>query len=81
MSDKDLGGPAFPKWIDGNRPISAKSQDAGMTLLDYFAAACIHSQFDMAVAAHEMDDEIPILETAARGAYALADAMLKERAK
>ena len=80
MSDKDDGGAAFPKWVDGNRPISAKTQDAGMSLRDYFAAAAL--QGSLACQSSEMGYYARGEEwQAAQSAYAFADAMLRERSK
>jgi hypothetical protein len=77
--DSRDGGPAFPiqsrgKWIDVK---TGKESDAffkGMTLRDYFAAKAMHSL---------MSDEngFGTDEDVAMSAYAIADAMLKEREK
>ena len=70
MSDTNTGGPAFPVGSGDMR------DPTGMTLRDYFAAKAMQvlttklaSTGDM----HVFDDAV------AESAYAMADAMLKER--
>lgn len=67
MSTPNDGGPAFPSdYIPGT------ATTPGMSLRDYFAASglsCILLNQQLAWKAHEI----------ARGAYDLADAMLKAR--
>ena len=59
----ETGGPAFPRQPGG---------DTGMTLRDYFAAAALTG-----IIAKGEDEMYPGFR--ASEAYALADAMLKER--
>lgn len=78
MSNKD-GGPAYPVLIevtevDGCRSIT-RGED-GMSLLDYFAAAALTGLIASNDGeAGDRTEEIPGY------AYAIADAMLKERDK
>lgn len=79
---KDTGGPAFPVVHD--IPASdgfdrAISVDAGMTLLDYFAAKVL--QGFAANPANAIHDGVQNYRQAAIDAYALADFMLRVRAK
>ena len=61
---KDTGGPAFPH--------SRLGSDAdGMTLRDYFAAKAMQAHLNGSYGAHKIG--------VAEWAYAMADAMLKER--
>jgi hypothetical protein len=70
---KDAGGPAFPTGT-GVTPYNP-----GMTLRDYFAAKAMQSLFAGAIAdAFTLDQDINC-DMAARIAYTMADAMLKER--
>lgn len=78
MSAKDDGGPAFPKWLDSRRPISAESQDAGMSMRDYFATAALQGL--LSGAAFSAPNQIDSF-SAATQAYEISDAMIKERAK
>jgi len=67
MSTSSDGGPAFPIFSD-------YAQAPGMTLRDYFAAAALEGMLA------DESRAFPCHEYAA-DAYALADAMLKQRAK
>lgn len=57
----------------------------GMTLRDYFAAKAVQgilvSEFEMYSIEHKYSDGTPVGERWAQQAYAMADAMLAERAK
>lgn len=64
MTEKSTGGPAFPC------PLALT--DKGMTLRDYFAAQAMQAILSVRLP----EDE---LGTAARYAYAVADAMLEAR--
>ena len=95
--EKIDGGPAFPcdtgaevkyeKTEGGMREIGtyfAPKQVPGMSLRDYFAAAALQgflahygNDFPFSVAGNTQDDD----EIAASMSYAVADAMLAERAK
>ncbi len=74
MSDKDTGGPAFPRpfSVDDVDPDISYPAHTGMTLRDYFAAKAM--QADMTDGIHEND----FAWSAAR-AYKMADAMLEAR--
>ena len=65
------GGPAFPRagkeW--GNQAWTEAMAEDGMTLRDYFAAKAMQGLMDAAMPMPEIAD----------AAYAMADAMLKER--
>lgn len=84
MSSKDNGGPAFGH---GDR---VNGGDPGMSLRDYFAAKAMHAELNTAgafeepalalVEAAELAGQT-ILERIAFNSYAVADAMLAERAK
>ena len=74
--DTKDGGPAFvgDGWsVDGVQAI----RGGGLTVRDWFAGQAL-----VAIGAADMRSEMPIVpETMARNAYALADAMMAERAK
>ena len=82
---KDNGGDAFPSpgvVIDYDKNEHQQGAYGGMSLRDYFAAKVIH----VAAEAHhegrcESDHELGHHEAIAAYAYAMADAMLAERAK
>lgn len=80
------GGPAFPKagypgWRDGSTSNPPDYGYEGMALRDYFAAIClgafVQSTNLQAVSIAERLDP----GTVAKQCYALANAMLEERAK
>lgn len=64
----DTGGPAFPRVANGGPGYWSAVE--GMTLRDYFAAACLASLAN--------GNNLPNIATKC---YALADAMMVERAK
>ena len=68
MTTKDTGGPAFPA------PAGC-GQDTGMTLRDYFAAKAMQGKMACPYKTQSGADVY------ARDSYAIADAMLAERAK
>lgn len=83
---KDNGGPAFPVSIqvgrDGGKGLLGEEFQpnttniyGGMTLRDYFAAKAMHAYL-MWPDAHDWE-----VRDHAKSAYAMADAMLKEREK
>ncbi len=76
MMDRNDGGPAFPTWVeseDGSVPIH------GMTLRDYLAAKAMQG---LIAGAGDFYGSVDYdADMVVRSAYALADAMLKERAK
>lgn len=59
--------PAFPFHETGE-----SGQRTGMTLRDYFAAKAMQAEYHLLERRDQFD-------SCARGAYAMADAMLKER--
>ena len=67
MSEKDTGGPAFPRVVE--QPNGYMKAVEGMTLRDYFAAKALQGM------SAEIDDEV----RAARWCYEMADAMLEAR--
>lgn len=82
MSDKQDGGQAFPLGANeyaGHGPVS------GMTLRDYFAAKAMNGYLANAWQAETLDSlgesAAQQMATVAEISYAMADAMLKERAK
>lgn len=84
------GGPAFPVKVPGDLPPDATPgklyavpdvQTFGMSLRDYFAAQSIALAALNALARIMNDGKSPGDATIAQEAYALADAMLAERAK
>ena len=80
MNEKNNGGPAFPIIHDVPAPSGAAraiSVEYGMTLRDYFAAQALST----AVGYSDQDLSTWTPQDFARHAYALADAMLAERAK
>ena len=68
--------PAFPTWIESD------SMAHGMTLRDYFAAAAFSSAYlyERHLFKHELIDELGA-DTLSKMAYAMADAMMREREK
>lgn len=70
--NKETGGPAFP--ID-RIAVNKEFGISGMTMRDYFAAKAM-----MAYMTHERGAVQPN-DVIADGAYAVADAMIKERNK
>ena len=75
---KDTGGPAFPIPIDLGQGVECNK---GMTLRDYFAAKAMQAVLLKwpPVLTEDQDAIRRDTEEIARGAYAMADAMLKER--
>ena len=63
---KDTGGSAFPMLGDNT--------SRGMTLRDYFAAKVMQSLILAAINSKDVD-------MLAKGAYEMADAMIRERSK
>lgn len=74
MEPKNNGGAAFPT---SESNYNAKYSGEGMTLRDYFAAKVMPTMVSMCQYADGEWDH----GTVAQNAYALADAMLAERAK
>jgi len=75
MKRDTTGGPAFPVVFEH---MECTSEQMGMNLRDYFAAAAM--QGDLAGLAPD-HDWTPYAEKMARRYYAMADAMLKEKDK
>jgi len=75
MSNKNTGGPAFPSGLKETDTDNVESIHVGMTLRDYFAAKAMQG-----LLAQSLGTALgsPV-EAAADYAYAMADAMLKER--
>jgi hypothetical protein len=88
MNQKNNGGPAFPNVPDGAGK-EWQDWDMGMTLRDYFAAkiAAAQSVATSADTSYMMPDyaypdgEQTVAQKIAANAYAVADALLAERAK
>lgn len=92
---KDDGGPAFPIPLLQGQSLAVGVSPDGMTLRDYFAAKAIpvflggvwgddtvgEAAKELGIHANEYNPKIhwPIL--CVRRAYAIADAMIQERAK
>ena len=83
MSDTNTGGPAFPMSgfdMRHGQPVQAVYQH-GMTLRDYFAAKAMQVMWD----AYDKgycglnNNDAPNVEIIAKGAYQIADAILKAR--
>ena len=74
------GGAAFPRMLpDG---IGGYSVAAGMTLRDYFAGQAligIIGKYPCEICEIKPGEYAPVNASAAKGAYAYADAMLAER--
>ena len=68
----NTGGPAFPNMAFG----STRNEQQGMTLRDYFAAQAIKAFIEKDEWQSTVSDAA---EKVAFNAYAVADAMLKER--
>jgi hypothetical protein len=89
------GGPAFPTTFRNTGDLNTSAPDGevvppggdhhllGMSLRDYFAAQALPAVIDFESAAESGGGVRCIFSDAAvaRGAYAIADAMLAERAK
>lgn len=70
--------PAFPRPFDWNGlPHAPEHDQPGMSLRDFFAAKAMQGMVGGLVA----DEASETLEQLARDAYAIADAMLLERAR
>ena len=67
---KLTGGPAFPTLADNGH----ETNQDGMSLRDYFAGMAMQSL----ILAAKTSQDVDLLS---KGAYQLADAMLKERSK
>ena len=89
---KDNGGPAFPFSVEIHDQVPADGRlhaltystvtHNGMTLRDYFAAKAVSGMDALPWSERgNMDGFSEYCSAAARTAYAIADAMLAERAK
>lgn len=76
MTDKDTGGPAFPRpfSVDDVDPDISYPAHTGMTLRDYFAAKAMSSYIARPNLPISVTDE-----QLAFASYDMADAMLKAR--
>ena len=74
MTDQPPNPPAFPRSDSGH----AYAQD-GMTTLDVFAAAALPATIKTAIEARLTGEEF--LKSCAEPAYAIAEAMLEEKAR
>lgn len=85
MSPEDRGGPAFPihPSLPDRLGCTSSESDAGMTLRDYFAAHAITAFMAAACTQNFKPKNGDVIneQVIAESAYALADAMLKERVK
>lgn len=85
MSKENNGGPAFPQTqtLDVENPNGFVSGsdvgEGGMTLRDYFAAKSLPSVIKFWASSCEGFDLLDVQDCIAAEAYAMADAMLKER--
>lgn len=81
MSTKDLGGPAFPPTYQNPMHGGPLEGFEGMTLRDYFAAKAMQIMWDAYDKGYCWlnNNDAPATEGIARGAYQMADAMLKAR--
>ncbi len=82
MSKNNNGGPAFARPYSKAGGFSDSANEhaqTGMTLRDYFAAKAMQSILALGEA-YDYEGGTPV-EQLPRHAYALADAMLAERAK
>lgn len=84
MSNTNNGGPAFPGgFSETEKDDHVRPFNAGMTLRDYFAAKAMQIMWD----AYDKgycglnNQDAPNVEIISNGAYQMADAMLKARAK
>ena len=73
---KDTGGPAFPGFVQNQMNGHVVDEMSGMTLRDYFAAKAMQG-----IAANQRWNVTKQIDNCAREAYAIADAMIKERNK
>ena len=81
MSNTNTGGPAFPfpAYTYPNGEIN--HGEGGMTLRDYFAAKAMEIMWDAYDKGYcgMADSDDPNIQLVAKGAYQMADAMLKAR--
>lgn len=77
MNFKETGGPAFPSEIQALEGVTLTS--SGMSLRDYFAAKAMQG-FSASPSMIDSNDSRAIAYVSA-ASYAMADAMLAERAK
>ncbi len=76
MSEKDNGGPAFPRAAgDYSGTRNGNGAQSGMTLRDHFAGLAMQSM----VRLHMLDKVEYHQRSVAEQAYRMADAMLKAR--
>ena len=81
MSTNDNSGPAFPRPAgDYNGTRGGNGAQEGMTLRDYFAAKAMQAWLSTFTESRHPAENGGLADFA-KGAYAVADAMLAERAK
>ena len=77
INEHKNGGPAFPCTIiegcENGTKVYVRREEGGMTLRDFFAAAAMQGMAARDIAGTPLER--------AEAAFAVADAMLKERAK
>jgi hypothetical protein len=74
MNPIETGGPAFPVPMFSVGHAKYEAQKQGLDLRDYFAAKAMQAN-------RSRDSQYETWDDLARDAYAIADAMLKERNK
>lgn len=84
MTYKQEGGPAFPTMKRAQYHNVSTTDEAGMTLRDYFAAKAMQGIFDSAIdwfpTGKKADEEsLNVFKDIAQDSYAMADAMLEAR--
>ena len=82
MSEKNTGGPAYPTISNVENKQDWITEE-GMTLRDYFAGQALTLVWDAMDKGYSgfIDKDDVSSDEIARGAYQLADAMIKERNK
>ena len=78
MSKIDDGGPAFPHLMEKCQRVNESEHYGGLSIRDHFAAAAL-TQAVSYLAAYSKEEEDDTPKGAARLAYEIADAMLRER--
>ncbi|SAL01589.1 hypothetical protein AWB80_08160 [Caballeronia pedi] len=79
MSEKNTGGPAFPRAATNVRTVEglcADEGDVGMSLRDFIAVKTLQS---LITGRTWGDSGADLIDTWAKSAYACADAMLRAR--
>ena len=76
MSERDNSGPAFPLQWHPEMGFSPRETPTGMTLRDWFAGQAL-----VGISGRSVDGVDRIAFRWSAASYAIADAMLRERAK